>query len=441
MKKIIVCILFFLSFGYSFGQEYLISFSAINAAKSIDSIKVENVTQSKSIIIEGSDLLQLQKNVTVDVLLLKNYNSCLRIYPNPMREQAKVDFFTPVSGNASIAIFDLTGRKIFSLIKNFDVGMNSFAITGLGKGVYSVSIHSKAYSYNGKIVSCSENASNVGIGLNGFSNNYSLSPELKSAKATIKMQYNKGDQLKYTAYSGVYRTIIPDVPTENKTIIFKFAECKDADNNVYPLVQLGEQLWMAENLKTITYNDKMSISLETDDFIWENMTSPAYCWYDNDQKKYGDQYGALYNWYAVDTKKICPAGWHVPSDDEWTKLSDYLIANGYGYLGTGADIAKSMATTWGWDDEDTESGNVGCNADKNNTSGFSGPPGGARGGRVSLGKYGCYNVGERGQWWSSTQNNKNAFTRHMFYYGSDLVRAYSGKSAGLSVRCVLTENN
>lgn len=441
MKKIIVCILFFLSIGYSFGQEYLISFSAISAAASIDSIKVENVTQGKSITLDGSDLLQLQKSVTVDVQLLENHDSCLRIYPNPMREQANVDFFAPVSGNTSIAIFDLTGRKIFGLMKNLDIGMNSFVINGLSKGVYSVSIHSKAYRYNGKIVSCSENANNASMGFNQFSNINSLSPELKSAKATIKMQYNKGDQLKYTAYSGDYKTIIPDVPTESKTIYFKFAECKDADNNIYPTVQLGEQLWMAENLKTTTYNDKKSIPLETDDVLWEKMTSSAYCWYDNNQKQYGDQYGALYNWYAVDTKKICPAGWHVPSDDEWTKLSDYLIANGYGYLGTGADIAKSMATTWGWDDEDTESGHVGYNADRNNNSGFAGPPGGLRGGRVSMGNYGSFNIGRRGQWWSSTLKNEDAYTRHLMYYNSELVRAYYGKSVGLSVRCVLTENN
>ena len=439
MKKIIVLILFLLFIEYSFGQEYLISFSAMGAGSSIDSIKVENVSQSKSITLDGSDILQLKKSVTANVQLLKNHDSCLRIYPNPVREHGNVDFFTPVSGAVTIDIFDLSGRKIYTMLKEMNIGMNSFVINGLGNGVYSVRIHSKAYSYNGKIVSCSENASNVSIGFNGSSNINILSPKLKSAKAAIQMQYNKGDQLKYTAYSGIYKTIFPDIPTESKTIYFKFVDCKDPDNNIYPIVQLGKQVWMAENLKTTTYNDKKGIPLETNDVLWDNMTSSGYCWYDNDKKKYGDKYGALYNWYAVETKKLCPAGWHVPSDEEWTNLSDYLIANGYGYLGVGKNIAKSMATTWGWDDEDTEYGHVGYDANKNNRSGFSGPPGGLRGGRVGMGYYGSFNIGRRGQWWSSTVDNANAFTRHLMYYNADLVRFYSGKSVGLSVRCVLTE--
>ena len=255
------------------------------------------------------------------------------------------------------------------------------------------------------------------------------------------MQYNTGDQLKYTASSGNNKTTIPDVPSENKTINFEFVECKDPDGNNYPIVQLGTQIWMAENLKTTTYNDKKGIPLETDDFVWESMTSPGYCWYDNNKETYGEKYGALYNWYAVETGKLCPAGWHVPSDEEWTILSDFLAANGFAYLGTGIDIAKSMATTWGWDDEDAESGDVGYEPIRNNSSGFSGPPAGLRGGRVSLGLSGSYNIGGRGQWWSSTENNSNAFTRHFIYYQTDLNRSYAGKSVGLSVRCVLTKNN
>ncbi|MBN2807148.1 MAG: fibrobacter succinogenes major paralogous domain-containing protein, partial [Prolixibacteraceae bacterium] len=266
-----------------------------------------------------------------------------------------------------------------------------------------------------------------------------LTLKLKSVEAEIMMQYNTGDQLKYTASSGHYRTTITDVPSENKTITFEFVDCKDPDDNVYPIVQLGTQFWMAENLKTTTYNDKNGIPLETDDFLWESMTSPGYCWYNNDQETYGNQYGALYNWYAVETGKLCPAGWHVPTDEEWTSLSDYLAANGFAYLGTGVDIAKSMATTWGWNDEDTESGHVGHDPEKNNSSGFSGPPAGLRGGRSSMGSYGSYNIGNRGQWWSSTENSANAYTRHFIYYQTDLNRAYAGKSVGLSVRCVLTK--
>jgi uncharacterized protein (TIGR02145 family) len=439
--KIIFLLMLCLSVQYSLGQDYQINFSAKGASSSIDSIRVENVSQNKRITIGGSDVLRLQKNVTVDVERLNYPDKNLRIYPNPIQEYGKVDFYTPVSGTASIDLFELSGQKLFGVKKEMEVGINSFFLSGLGKGVYFIRIHSLAYNYTGKIIGWAENLSAESISFNDFSNSSTLTSKLKSAKAEVKMQYNTGDRLKYTASSGNYKITIPDVPSKNNTIIFEFVECKDSDGNNYPIVQLGTQIWMAENLKTTTYNDKKGIPLETDDFMWESMTSPGYCWYDNNKGTYGEKYGALYNWYAVETGKLCPAGWHVPSDEEWTILSDFLAANGYAYMGTGVDIAKSMATTWGWDDEDAESGDVGYEPKRNNSSGFSGPPAGLRGGRVSMGLYGSYNIGRRGQWWSSTENNLNAFTRHFIYYHTDLNRFYSGKSVGLSVRCVLTKNN
>jgi len=440
MKTFILIILCLLA-GYSFGQDYFISFSAKGASTLIDSIKVENVTQRKSISINGSDLLHLQKNVTNDAQIFNHPNKNLRIYPNPLLEYGKVDFYSPVSGNVSIDLFDISGRKIFSMKKEMDAGINSFFLSGLGKGFYSIRIHSQAYSYTDKIVCCAEKGSVGNISFNYFTNNKISVSKLKSAEAEIKMQFNTNNQLRFTAFSGIFTTIISDVPSESKTIDFEFFDSKDNDNNIYKVVQLGTQFWMAENLKTTIYNDKTAISLETDDFSWENLTAPAYCWYDNDKNTYGEKYGALYNWYAVETGKLCPTGWHIPSDEEWALLSDYLEANGFGNDRKGNDIAKSMATVWGWNNEDTKDGDVGYNPEYNNGSGFSGPPAGVRGGRVSLGYYGYWAIGSRAQWWSSTENNTTAFTRHFLYYQSELTRFYSGKSVGFPVRCILIKNN
>lgn len=150
----------------------------------------------------------------------------------------------------------------------------------------------------------------------------------------------------------------------------------DADGNEYETVIIGEQVWFAENLKTTKYNDGSSISNVTSDSEWYNLTSPAYCWYDNDEATYKEQYGALYNWYTVDTssnvnRNICPEGWHVPSDDEWTQLKEYLIASGYNWDGTtnGNKIGKSLASTSGWFSSSDE-GDVGNNQSSNNSSGF-----------------------------------------------------------------------
>jgi uncharacterized protein (TIGR02145 family) len=99
---------------------------------------------------------------------------------------------------------------------------------------------------------------------------------------------------------------------------------KDIDGNVYKTVTIGKQIWMEENLKTTKYNDGRAIPLVTNNTSWIALTTPAYCWYNNDSTANKKTYGALYNWYTVNTKKLCPTGWHIPSDTEFEILSTYL---------------------------------------------------------------------------------------------------------------------
>lgn len=97
----------------------------------------------------------------------------------------------------------------------------------------------------------------------------------------------------------------------------------DADGNTYKIIKIGDQVWTAENLRTTRYNDGTEIPLVTDYTAWTNLTTPAYAWTNND---IGNKsvYGALYNWFAVKTCKLCPSGWHVPTDAEWTILENHL---------------------------------------------------------------------------------------------------------------------
>jgi uncharacterized protein (TIGR02145 family) len=97
----------------------------------------------------------------------------------------------------------------------------------------------------------------------------------------------------------------------------------DIDGNIYKTVKIGDQVWMAENLKTTRLNDGQSILYEPNSSDWASLRTPGYCWPNNDPSN-KDDYGALYNWYAVNTGKLAPTGWHVPTDDEWRVLSDYL---------------------------------------------------------------------------------------------------------------------
>ena len=97
----------------------------------------------------------------------------------------------------------------------------------------------------------------------------------------------------------------------------------DVDGNVYHTLKIGSQVWMVENLKTTRYNDSTEITMIEDSTLWNHLTEPACCWMDNDLNN-KEPYGGLYNWYAVNTGKLCPDGWHVPTNEEWTELIDYL---------------------------------------------------------------------------------------------------------------------
>ena len=181
-----------------------------------------------------------------------------------------------------------------------------------------------------------------------------------------------------------YRSIIRNSDTSGVLIIMKdnAGDVTDIDGNVYQSVKIGTQIWTAENLKTTKYNDGSPIPYITDNAQWSKMTTGAYCFYGNNTGN-KVKFGAMYNWFTVNTGKLAPLGWHVPSDAEWQTLLNYLIANGYNYDGTkdtNAEnkVAKSLCSqTTDW----TSGSNVGAcgsNIAKNNSTGFNGLPGGYR---------------------------------------------------------------
>jgi len=203
---------------------------------------------------------------------------------------------------------------------------------------------------------------------------------------------------------------------------------------VYHTVTIGAQTWMVENLKTTKYKDGASIPLVSDGSAWEALSTPGYCFYNNDAAN-KNTYGALYNWYTVNTGKLAPTGWHVPTDAEWTTLENYLISNGYNYDGstTRNDIAKSLAATTLWDTYTTV-GTIGNDLTKNNSSGFAGLPGGYR---VYAGPF--YSIGSEGNWWSSTQYSAGSYYARyirLYFNASNLGGGSTDMQYGFSVRCV-----
>jgi uncharacterized protein (TIGR02145 family) len=190
---------------------------------------------------------------------------------------------------------------------------------------------------------------------------------------------------------------------------------KDIDGNVYKTVTIGKQVWMAENLKTTKYNDNTSIPLVTENTAWESLTTPAYCWNKNDATN-KNRYGALYNWYTVGKNKLCPRGWHVPTDAEWTTLTTYLGGESV----AGGKLKETGITHW-------ESPNTGAT----NESGFKALAGGDR-------EFGTFSyIGYSGYWWSATGTNATeARYRYMAYHGSKVERNSIFKKMGYSVRCL-----
>ncbi len=195
----------------------------------------------------------------------------------------------------------------------------------------------------------------------------------------------------------------------------------DNDGNTYKTVYIGTQQWMAENLKVSKYSDGTTIPNITDNTQWQNNTTGAWSYYNNDATN-NAKYGKLYNWYAVSTttngnKNVCPLGWHLPTDAEWTVLTDYL-----GGTNVAGGKMKEVGTV-SWNSSNT---------DATNTSLFTGLPGGFRN------YYGSYGfIGLSGNWWSSTGNNTySAWLRNLHTYNEDASRGYDSKSYGFSVRCL-----
>jgi len=207
----------------------------------------------------------------------------------------------------------------------------------------------------------------------------------------------------------------------------------DIDGNVYHTVTIGTQTWMVENLKTTRYNDGTIIPLVTDNTSWAALSTPGYCWYNNDMAN-KDTYGALYNWHTVNIGKLAPAGWHVPTDAEWTEIGNYLLVNGYNYDGTttGNKIAKSLAAKTDWI-ASSNLGAIGNDLGQNNRSGFSALPGGGR--EYGVGSF--FDILSAGYWWSSTANGSmNSWMFNLSYMHENVYHGSVRKIYGLSVRCV-----
>ena len=187
----------------------------------------------------------------------------------------------------------------------------------------------------------------------------------------------------------------------------------DIDRNIYDTVIIGNQVWMAENLKTTRLNDGTEIPLVTSDTAWSNLKTPGYCWYGNYEAFFDlNHYGALYNFYAVNSGKLCPAGWHVPDTDEWYALLMYL-----GYDIAGGKMKGIGTRDW-----------LPPNTGATNESGFNALPGGFR--NAYYRDFQGFRAS--GFFWHSETSD----ARGVSYNSSDVINGTMSLNNGLSVRCI-----
>ncbi len=203
---------------------------------------------------------------------------------------------------------------------------------------------------------------------------------------------------------------------------------EDIQGNRYATVKIGDQWWMAENLRTTMYNNSDLISTTaspTSDIGGE--IEPKYQWSYSGDEYWAGVYGRLYTWYAItDSRGVCPEGWRIPTETDWTTLIGYLTDNGFGYEGSGTDIAKSMAATTLWNSSGIP-GTIGNDMATNNSSGFTAVPGGFR-----LGTGAFSNAGSQGLWWSSGNGTYKA----LWNTSAEIIPSVTNKNAGASVRCI-----
>ncbi len=418
MKKLALFFICALISGVVVSQEIVLTFNPVGAASTIDSIKATNVETGKSITISGNESLQLSAIATaISTINIGQGNS--RIYPNPFDSRTTLEYYSQNEGDITVLLINALGQIVATNHQRIASGTHKFDISGKSAGMYYATIISNSGRESHKMV-CTGRDSNEDkiqyVGLSGET--------IKNKSGLVE----RGELFHFEFTSGDYRTIIADRPTESKTYDVEFMECKDNYGKDYKVVQIGEQWWLAENL---AYLPSVSPSSE------KSETAPYYYVYDYQGSNVSEAkatanystYGVLYNWTAAmngatssatnpsGVQGVCPAGWHLPSLDEWTQLTDYLGGRSI----AGSKLKETGTTHW-----------LSPNTGATNEIGFTALPGGYKadsGYSINIGKYGF--------WWTATEFTTSSGWALRLNYNDFVVGGESTPfDYGKSVRCV-----
>ncbi len=411
----------------AFGQNATmkLTFTAENSSLYVplDSILIVNVTQDMDTMLYAPDtvlVLDYVSGIEDKTTSGENRFSVSQNYPNPFYEKTKIDLFLPNGEKIKISIRDILGREVAYYEKDLNAGHHSFVFYPSNEKCYFLTAtgnqtHKTIKMMNAAaITSRGERCRLVYAG-------YEKMSGFKSHKATNRFGFALGDELKFTSFTGVEVAEITDASTGSQTYVFQFdgwTPCQDMsmvtdfDGNRYNTVQIGSQCWMKENLKVGTM-------INSHDAQANNDTIEKYCY--NNSSINCNIYGGLYLWNEMmqyvtteGAQGICPAGWHLPTDAEWTALKDFLGAT------AGGELKETGTAHWSPP-----------NKGATNSSGFTALSGGYR---FTDGSF--YGLASLAYFWASRENASYALSYILHFDTVNMSRGFNLKADGFSVRCI-----
>jgi len=431
MKKIKLFILSIILSVTAFAQDIIIDFVGDGASAEVTTVEIVNLSNCTSIEVPGDAAFNLTTGTVVGIKQIEEEEKrFIQTFPNPFENSVNIQFYLEQRDHIDLTVCDISGKNVAAYNKELSAGMHVFVFTANKFGMYFINIAGSDFVNTSKIICLSNNAREAQLTYHAQTTDKPVE-KLNKSDYSKEFSFTPGDTLKLKGISGDYdyATVIVREPTASETYTFNFVACQDGDGNNYAVTEIGNQTWMAENIRTTSYTVGGDIPLVTDESGWDalgdNNTDKAYCFYNNNANGEADIYGALYTYAAATNEDnsgtgvqgVCPIGWHVPSDAEWTALTDELG----GELVAGGKLKSACSGFW-----------FSPNTGANNVSGFSGLPGGYRN---SFGSF--VFIGMGGVWLSATEENDSR--AWLYLLGSSVEGVYrdkNPKSNGHSVRCI-----
>ncbi len=446
-KRVLLTILMITMIMGSMAQKptMTLTFTADNNGQHLplNSILIENLTQGGDTMLYAPDSV-LVLDYTTGMEELSGFSgngfSISQNYPNPMEGKTTIDLLLKESEKVVVTVSNILGSVVANQEIQLEPGRHSFTFYPGSESLYLLTARASNQTRTIKMFNTPTDANVSGYCKLAYNGQLKArAGDTKSGNALNNFVFDLGDQLKFTSFTDQGERVVTSSPTTDQSYYFHYTgePCPDAptvtdiDGNVYNTVQIGNQCWMKENLKTTTYRNGTAIPNITGN-AWSQLTSGAYAWYYNDIS-WKDSYGALYNWYTtVDPNGLCPTGWHVPTDDDWTVLIDYIDGNIYPN-GRKIKSCRQVNTPLGEACNTNDHPRWAENGDRYGTDdyGFSGLPGGHR---FAYGSFGY--LGSLAYWWSSTDYDTGvAYCRYLVNDGI-MYLCGNDKRLGFSVRCL-----